>query len=151
MTTQPDSDPRPERGGAFDYRGGVRPEYAPERDGEPDPGEIVWAWVPFEEDPSVGKDRPLVLVGRALDVEGALVAFMLSSKDKTGRDGWVGIGTGSWDGEHRPSWVRTDRILAIGENAVRREGAALDPGQFEAVITEARRQFGGAGSPSAQL
>jgi len=26
--------------------------YAPERDGQPDPGEVVWAWVPYEDDPS---------------------------------------------------------------------------------------------------
>ena len=27
----------------------VRFEYAPERDGEPDPGEVVWTWVPYDE------------------------------------------------------------------------------------------------------
>jgi hypothetical protein len=27
----------------------VRTEYAPDHDGDPDPGEIVWTWVPFEE------------------------------------------------------------------------------------------------------
>lgn len=29
--------------------GPVRTSYAPDRDGDPDPGEIVWTWVPFEE------------------------------------------------------------------------------------------------------
>jgi hypothetical protein len=29
--------------------GRVRTEYAPDHDGDPDPGEIVWTWVPFEE------------------------------------------------------------------------------------------------------
>ncbi|GHI41072.1 hypothetical protein Sviol_54800 [Streptomyces violascens] len=29
--------------------GTVRMGYAPDRDGDPDPGEIVWTWVPFEE------------------------------------------------------------------------------------------------------
>ena len=36
----------------------VVPHYAPEMDGEPDPGEVVWAWVPYEDDPAQGKDRP---------------------------------------------------------------------------------------------
>ena len=36
--------------------------YAPERDGEPDPGEVVWAWVPYEDDPSQGKDRPVLVL-----------------------------------------------------------------------------------------
>ena len=31
-------------------------------DGDPDPGEIVWTWVPYEEDPEVGKDRPVLVV-----------------------------------------------------------------------------------------
>src|ERR1700752_2148705 len=35
--------------------------YAPEADGEPDPGEVVWAWVAYEDDPSRGKDRPVLL------------------------------------------------------------------------------------------
>ena len=52
-------EPEPERGGAHTYRGTVTWEYAPEMDGDPDPGEIVWAWVSFEEDSRVGKDRPL--------------------------------------------------------------------------------------------
>ena len=141
VSTQPDVDPRPERGGAADYAGGVHPEYAPDRDGDPDAGEIVWAWVPFEEDASVGKDRPIVLIGTAIDSPGDFVAFMLSSKDHDGRPGWVAIGAGGWDGEHRESWVRVDRSLAINPAAVRREGSALDPGQFDAVIAEARRQF----------
>ena len=37
---------------------GVRVEYTPEMDGDADPGEVVWAWVPYEEDPNRGKDRP---------------------------------------------------------------------------------------------
>ena len=38
--------------------------YSPELDGEPDPGEVVWAWVPYEDDPSQGKDRPVLVIGR---------------------------------------------------------------------------------------
>ena len=39
-------------------------DYAPRDDGRPDPGEIVWAWVPFEEGDGRGKDRPVLVVGR---------------------------------------------------------------------------------------
>lgn len=143
MRDDPEADPRPERGGAYDYRGRVHPEYAPERDGEPDPGEVVWAWVPYEEDHGQGKDRPLVAIGRAVDAPGDLVAFMLSSRDHDGDDGWVGIGGGGWDREGRPSWVRVDRPLAVTPDAVRREGAALDERAFLRVLDEAVRQFRG--------
>jgi hypothetical protein len=41
---------------AGDFTGKAKLQYAPVGDGQPDPGEVVWAWVPFEEDHSQGKD-----------------------------------------------------------------------------------------------
>ncbi len=140
---QDDADPRPIRGGAFDYRGAAVPEYAPELDHEPDPGEVVWAWVPFEEDLTRGKDRPLAIVGRALDKPGDLVCFMLSSKDRADDEGWILIGSGQWDSEHRASWVNVSRPLAVTPQAVRREGGELSREQFESVVAAAREKFPG--------
>lgn len=144
------TDTRPERGGAADFHGRITPEYAPDRDGEPDPGEIVWAWVPYEEDPQQGKDRPLVIVGRSVDDPQLLVGLMLSSKGHDGDPRWHPIGAGAWDGEHRPSWVRVDRPLAVTEHAVRREGSALDSTTFLALVEHAaavtpRQPVGSAG------
>lgn len=138
---QDDADPRPIRGGAFDFRGPAIPEYAPEHDQEPDPGEVVWAWVPFEEDPSQGKDRPLAIVGRAVDKPADLVCFLLSSKDRSGDEQWVPIGSGEWDDEHRPSWANVSRPLAVTPDSVRREGGNLSREQFDAVVEAARRRF----------
>ena len=45
----------------------VRIEYSPDLDGDPDPGEVVWTWVPYEDDPNQGKDRPVVIIGRIGD------------------------------------------------------------------------------------
>ncbi len=132
MTASP-----PERGGARDFTGAFVPEYAPERDGEPDPGEVVWAWVPYEEDPGRGKDRPLVVVGRADREPGTLVAFLLSSRDHEGDEGWHAVGAGAWDPQRRPSWARVDRPLAVRPEAVRREGAALDQDSFAALVAHA--------------
>lgn len=129
-------EPMPGRGGAFTYVGPITWEYSPDRDGSPDPGEVVWAWVAFEEDSSIGKDRPIAVIGRVPD--GRLAALMLSSRDHRGDGGWLALGAGSWDPERRPSWVRTSRLLAVHENAVRREGAVLDRRSF-AVIIEAMR------------
>jgi len=42
--------------------GPVRMSYSPHTDGAPDPGEIVWTWVPFEENDGRGKDRPVLVV-----------------------------------------------------------------------------------------
>ena len=45
--------------------GDVTVNYRPERDGDPDPGEVVWTWVPFEDEPQQGKDRPVIVIGVA--------------------------------------------------------------------------------------
>ena len=104
---------RPERGGAWDFRGRLHPEYSPRRDGDPDPGEVVWAWVPFQEDPSQGKDRPIVVIGRDADDAAILVALMLSSKDHDGDHDGLPIRAGPCDGEPRPSLRRVDRPRAV--------------------------------------
>jgi len=119
-------------------------EYAPEIDGEPDPGEVVWGWVPYEDDASQGKDRPVLLIGRR-GVQ--WLGLMLTSKDhdrdaedeaRYGRH-WMDVGTGGWDREGRPSEVRLDRLLVLETATIRREGAALDRATFDAVLAEAAR------------
>jgi hypothetical protein len=126
-----------------DYRGPLEPVYAPEPDGEPDPGEIVWTWVPYEEDHSQGKDRPVLLVGH----DGPwLLALQLTSKDHDDRprhDGgprWVDVGAGAWDRQGRPSEVRVDRVVRVDPAAVRREGAVLPADRFAEVARAARRR-----------
>ncbi len=127
---------------ALEYHGRVDVSYAPTPDGHPDPGEVVWTWVPYEDDPSVGKDRPVVVIGRALDLPGHdLAAVMLSSREHPGDARWLLIGSGPWDAEGRASSVRVDRLLSVAQEAVRREGAALDRVRFDQVaeaVTRAR-------------
>jgi hypothetical protein len=106
----------------------IRVEYTPHLDGDPDPGEIVWAWVPFEDDPTLGKDRPVVIIGRHGD---ALSGVALTSKQ---RNGWVDVGTGEWDSSHRRSYAKVDRLLDLSPHAVRREGSILNRRQFDQVI-----------------
>jgi hypothetical protein len=114
--------------------------YAPDLDGAADPGEIVWTWVPYEEDDGRGKDRPVLVVGR----EGRdLVGLMLSSQSERADDrNWVGIGAGKWDGQGRPSYVRLDRVIEVPEHEIRREGAVLDEGRFDRVAGELRSRYG---------
>ncbi len=126
-------EPAPERGGAQTYAGSISWEYSPELDRDADPGEIVWTWVAFEEDSSIGKDRPVAVIGRADDSR--LVALMLSSRDHDGDRGWISIGTGPWDREGRESWVRRDRVLAVHAHAVRREGAIIPRATYEAIVS----------------
>jgi hypothetical protein len=47
------------------------------------------------------------------------------------------VGSGAWDGRHRPSEVRLNRMLRLPIATVRREGAALDPEIFRQVVAAA--------------
>lgn len=118
-----------------DFTGALVPVYSPDPDGEPDPGEIVWTWVPYEEDHSRGKDRPVLIVGHD---DAWLLGLMLTTRDHDTDRGprdeqWVDIGSGPWDVERRPSEVRVDRVIRIWPAAVRREGAVLDRRRFDQV------------------
>jgi len=119
---------------------GRRLVYAPELDGRADPGEIVWTWVPFEEDPDRGKDRPVLVVGR----DGStLLGLMLSSNaERDGQRHWQALGAGAWDRQQRPSWVRLDRVLLVPEDGIRREGDILSRARFEAVARALRANYG---------
>lgn len=119
---------------------GVRIQYAPDPDGDPDPGEVVWTWVPYEEDTTQGKDRPVLLVARH---GRALVGLMLSSRNHDDDPGeWYGLGAGGWDAEGRPSWVRLDRVIDVDPVAMRREGATLDRRRFDLVAARLRSLHG---------
>ena len=117
--------------------------YDPHPDGRPDPGEVVWTWVPYEDDPTQGKDRPVLLIARDGDL---LVALAMTSKDhdrdheqerRAGRF-WLDLGTGPWDPAGRPSEVRLNRFLVVDPADVRREGAVLDEQRFDVVAAAVR-------------
>lgn len=118
---------------------GVRVEYTPDMDGDADPGEVVWAWVPYEDDPNRGKDRPVVVIGRAATRSGPrLAGVALTSKNK-GRSDHVAVGSGSWDPKRRDSWAKVDRLLLLDDDDVRREGAVLARNRFDDVVGNAAK------------
>jgi hypothetical protein len=113
--------------------------YTPNLDGQADPGEIVWTWVVYEDDPSRGKDRPVLVVGRDRSV---LLGLMVSSQERhAAHPDWVGIGSGEWDYEGLPSWVRLDRVLDVPEEGIRREGAILARDIFDVVAARLRADY----------
>lgn len=118
--------------------GQVTVTYQPERDGDPDPGEVVWTWVPYEDDPEQGKDRPVVVIG----VTGPdLVVVPMSSQDHDGRRDereWIEVGRGQWDRDGRVSYADIDRLLRVAPAVVRREGAVLERDDFDRIVHAAR-------------
>jgi hypothetical protein len=112
--------------------------YSADLDGRADPGEIVWTWVVYEDDPSRGKDRPVLVVGRD---RRTLLGLILSSQDHHSDPDWIGIGAATWDYEGKASWVRLDRVLDVPEEGIRREGAILAPDAFERVAARLRAEY----------
>jgi len=104
--------------------------YSPVLDGDPDPGEVVWTWVPYEDDPRQGKDRPVIVIGREGD---RLLALQLTSKGN-GRSDCFELGRGEWDSQDRISYVKLDRLLRIDPHEMRREGAIIDRKRFDRVV-----------------
>ena len=109
----------------------------------PEPGEVVWTWVPYEEGPTRGKDRPVLVIG--LEADGVL-ALQMTSKDHD-RDAeqeasvgrfWMDIGTGSWDSERRPSEVRLNRLLRLSTDSIRRDGGKISADLLAEVLAATR-------------
>jgi len=110
--------------------GVVAIEYSPRMDGDPDPGEVVWTWVPFEEDPEQGKDRPVVVIGRRGQ---KMVGVPLTTK-RSDREAQIAVGTGGWDPKRRTSYARIWRMLDFDDKRMRREGSILERKQFDRVV-----------------
>ncbi len=110
-------------------------EYSPRLDGDPDPGEVVWTWVSYEDDPSHGKDRPVVIIGRK---RANLLAVPLTSKSHA-NEMQVVVGRGPWDREGRVSYAKVERLIEVDPDRVRREGAVLERRHFDDVVAGVRR------------
>ncbi|GAA1919133.1 type II toxin-antitoxin system PemK/MazF family toxin [Streptomyces sodiiphilus] len=120
--------------------GRVHCGYAPDPDGEPDPGEIVWTWVPYEENDGRGKDRPVLVVAR--EEADTLLAVQLTSRRRENNHEWIPLGAGPWDSQGRESWVDIDRVLRIHAHGMRREACALDRARFQLVVHRLQQHHG---------
>ena len=117
--------------------------YQPVADNDADPGEVVWTWISYEEDPTQGKDRPVVVLARTgSDV---VVAQLTSKNHDIDREQeahwgryWLAIGAGDWDPQGRVSSVRLDRLLLVSQRDVRREGATMKREVFDGVVAALR-------------
>ncbi len=122
-------------------------EYEPERNGLPDPGEVVWTWVPYDENDGRGKDRPVLVMA---DTEDHVIFGQMTSKDHSrnadweaqwGRH-WMDVGTGEWDHRGRPSEVRLDRLLVAHVDQIRREGSFLRKDIYDDVVAALKNLHG---------
>ncbi|WP_249161409.1 type II toxin-antitoxin system PemK/MazF family toxin [Actinospica acidithermotolerans] len=120
--------------------GPVHTEYAPKHDGAPEPGEVVWTWVPYEEHDGRGKDRPVLVVAheKGLDTQ---LAIKLTSVWHADAENWVDVGNGAWDREARESWAVVDRVIRIHQHGIRREACAMPREDFDKVVSHLRERY----------
>lgn len=115
---------------------GLTPSYAPATDGTPDPGEVVWTWVPYVEQDGRGKDRPVLIIARIN--EQAVAGCYLSTKEHRG---FIHVGPGAWDPQGRPSYLNPERVLLVSDSGMRREGAVMPQAQFERVVSHLQSHY----------
>ncbi|MFI9777121.1 type II toxin-antitoxin system PemK/MazF family toxin [Streptomyces sp. NBC_01003] len=116
--------------------GRTRPPRGPRaRATRPQPGEIWWAQVPYEDGPG-GKDRPcLVLAVHRRRVRVAKI----TSKYHDERAGVIALPPGSvGDAQGRPSFLETDELREVPEGDFRRRAGVLDPVVWDQVRYLAR-------------
>ncbi|WP_350352249.1 type II toxin-antitoxin system PemK/MazF family toxin [Microbacterium sp. A8/3-1] len=114
--------------------------YSPQSDGAPDAGEIVWTWVPYEENDGRGKDRPVLVIGRAS--ADRVYAVRMTSRAHDGDRDFLAIGAGPWDSQGRESWVDIEQLYSVHEHGLRREAAVLDRGRYDRVASALTRRYG---------
>ncbi|MDR6938932.1 hypothetical protein J2S36_000475 [Arcanobacterium hippocoleae] len=119
--------------------------YTPDNDSLPDPGEIVWTWVPYEEMDGRGKDRPVLVVSMQ---EEYIFFVQMTSKDHAPGQlyqdeyerWWLDIGTGNWDSHGRPSEARLDLLWVVHQSQIRRVGGKLNREMY-LLLTKALRKI----------
>ncbi|EFK54725.1 type II toxin-antitoxin system PemK/MazF family toxin [Corynebacterium genitalium ATCC 33030] len=109
--------------------------YAPDMDGQAEPGEVVWFNVPT----TPPKERSMLVVGRDRhDVLGLLIS---ADENHADEKDWMPIGSGEWKPSGEPCWVRMDKTLSIPETDLRRRGALFPARRFERVAEHLRKRF----------
>ncbi len=108
-------------------------DYSPKKDGAPDSGEVIWTWVPYEENDGRGKDRPVLVIGRQ-SADRVFAVRMTSRQHERDRD-YLPIGSGGWDSQRRPSWVDIEQLYSVHEDGMRREAAILDRARYDRVAS----------------
>lgn len=114
-------------------------DYAPSRNRAADAGEVIWTWVPYEENDGRGKDRPVLVIGRHSGDR--VFAVRMTSKSHEGDRDYLSIGTGAWDSRGRESWVDIEQLYSVHSRGMRREAAALDRTTFRVVADALQRRY----------
>lgn len=109
--------------------------YAPDMDGNAEPGEVVWVTMPSHPP----RQRSMLVVGRERN---EVLGLLISPESEHANDErWLGIGAGEWHESGKPCWVRLDKTLIVPESDLHRSGTIIPPRRFERVANRLRDRF----------
>lgn len=113
--------------------------YAPDMDGQAEPGEVVWIWAPSDGPEAPPRERAMLVIGRDRHT---ILGLLISPNPKhADAESWLEIGAGEWDAAGRQCWIRLDRVLEVSEQGVRRQGALFPQRRFERIATRLRNNY----------
>ena len=113
--------------------------YAPDMDGQVDPGEVVWYGVVRARD-AAPEMRACLIIGRN---EHTLLGMLISSNpEHRTDDNWIPIGTGLWDPRGTKCWVRVDRVVEIPEARIQRRGVSMPERRYDRIAGALRTEHG---------
>ena len=113
--------------------------FAPDLDGQADSGEVVWVWAPADGPNKPPQERAVLVIGRTRTT--VLCLLISPNPQHANEDNWLDIGSGEWDEQGRPCWVRMDRVLEIPEEQVRRMGTLFPERRFGRIANRLRGTY----------
>jgi hypothetical protein len=114
--------------------------YSPSHNRLPNSGEVIWTWVPYEENDGRGKDRPVLVIGR--QSADRVYAVRMTSRAHDGDRDYLPIGSGAWDSQGRESWVDIEQLYSVHDAGMRREAAALDRARYDRIAQALIARYG---------
>ncbi|UGY91651.1 type II toxin-antitoxin system PemK/MazF family toxin [Streptomyces gobiensis] len=100
---------------------------------DPEPGEIWWGWVPYD-DGARPKDRPYLVLSVDDDSDGARVMRIISKWPGPDRPQGIALPPGTVDDPHgRPSFLVTDELRDVPLWDLRRRAGAVDSALWKRV------------------
>lgn len=114
--------------------------YAPDMDGQPEPGEVVWVWAPSDGPDRPLRDRAVLVISHGRDT---VLGLLISPNPRHANEKeWLDIGSGEWDEKGRQCWVRLDRVLEIPHLGIRRQGVLFPRRRFDRIASKLRNRYG---------
>ncbi|RAV34660.1 type II toxin-antitoxin system PemK/MazF family toxin [Corynebacterium heidelbergense] len=113
--------------------------YAPDMDGQADPGEVVWVDIRPRRGGEM-ESRAVLIIGR--NGHTLLTLLISENKDHLSEDNWLPIGSGPWENRGGESWIRLDKLIEVPESQILRRGVSMPERRFDRISARLRNDYG---------